>query len=173
MTPAIHICPNCGRTLECDNRLMGVGRRNPRPKHANHRAIEDYLTKHVDKTYTVSYLRAALNFDKVPFAHRKRPGVWWEEDVQNILSDLVGYRTVLMLPPIKGREWRYRTAANQSGKEAFDDFSPPRSPDNEPGEPAANLQSGAPAGAPTHAPPRGGEPTNRLHFNLFDGEESN
>jgi hypothetical protein len=103
---ATHVCSNCGTILVCDNRLMGVGRRNPRKMNPNHYAIRDFMSNNPNTTYTVSILRGELNFHNVK-RHGKRD-IWWDEDVQNTLSDLVGYNVVNMFPPIKGREWLYK-----------------------------------------------------------------
>lgn len=109
------MCESCGHAqwMACDKRRMGTGRRhdiNWRPG-PNHNIIQRFLRSHPNMLYTVSTLRLDLNVASVkrtPGRHDRRE-YWWDEDVQNVLSDLVGVGTVDALPPTRGRELCYKT----------------------------------------------------------------
>jgi len=109
-----HTCPNCGATVECDKRLMGVGRKHKAgwKPNANHMAVLDNVRR-FDATAKglwrdVPQIRGDLNYYRV--VRKGRRSDWWDEDVQNLLSDLVGEGYVEMRPATRGPAYVYRLA---------------------------------------------------------------
>ena len=111
-----HVCPGCGAVVECDARLLGVGRRHPNgwePSENHAEILKDVQLFHATKPglwRTVPEIRASLNVRNVQRSGRRHAN-WWDADVQVLLSDLVGEQKVEMRKASRGSAYIYRLRA--------------------------------------------------------------
>ena len=85
-----HECPHCHGWVECDKRRMGTGRLKPLTGYtSNHKAVHEQLAVAPFRYFIPTDIRASLNFKKI--ARKGKRTLWYDADVQTLLSDLVGW----------------------------------------------------------------------------------
>ena len=106
-----HNCPNCGAYVPCDKRNLGTGRQKPLTGYtANHKAVHYALwTK---GWITPPVVRANLNHDYIQ--RKGKRTLWYDADVQTLLSDLVGWGYVEMRRMQGSKKFEYRWKAGRN-----------------------------------------------------------
>lgn len=109
-----HICQKCGADVECHARDLGGGRKRPLNEfNANHQTLLSMLEKNPMHWYTVLDLFFLVR-DVARIARVGKRTYFLDSDVQNGLSDLVGWGNVEMRKVSKSRKFMYRWVKGRS-----------------------------------------------------------
>ena len=118
-----HLCSKCGQWTDCDKRNMGTGRQKPLGTYgANHREVHTMLGNAyvsgpqitsgyrpmlpMQQWQTPSSIRHYLNGHAV--LRKGKRTLWYDADVQTLLSDLVGWGYAEMRRVQGSKKYEYR-----------------------------------------------------------------